>query len=108
MQAVEDGTIKPIAEHLDAQQAAWLGAHMLTRGLEADPSLLVDFLAGNTEGGLQLPAQFYGCLQGHRQVNQSSHYNFSSLLLGVSKVLLDLVSPGIPVLGLPEPARSQS
>ena len=68
MQALEDNTIKPIAEHLDGQQAAWLGSHLLTRGLEADPSLLVDFLAGVTEGGLLLSATFYGCLQSHRQV----------------------------------------
>ena len=34
--------------------------------------------------------------------------HFSSLLLGVSKELLDLVSPGIPILGLPDPAGSQT
>ena len=41
----------------------------------------------------------------NQSINQS---HFSSLLLGVSKELLDLVSPGIPILGLPEPARSQT
>ena len=46
--------------------------------------------------------QLFTSLQSIKQLH------FSSLLLGVSKELLDLVSPGIPVLGLPEPARSQS
>ena len=60
--------MKPIAEHLDTQQAAWLAGHLLQRGVEADPSLLVDFLVGSSAKGHTLSAEYYGCLQSHRQV----------------------------------------
>lgn len=70
-QAVEEGSAKPLGEHLEAQQATWLGAHLVTRSGEADPTLLVDFLAGCSAKGHAFSTQYYGCLQSHQGVRLS-------------------------------------
>ena len=70
--------MKPLGEHLDAQQAAWLAGHLLARSVEADVSLLVDFLAGCSARGHIFSADFYGCLQSHRQVRDRSESEAAS------------------------------
>ena len=56
---------------------------------------------------------FQSCRVGvHQGAHPSSAFNQSITLFqpiaGCVQELMDLVSPGIPILGLPEPARSQT
>ena len=76
LQALSSGALAPLAQHLPAQQLAWLQGHLSAPpparapqaegapggGRRTDLSLLADMLAGGSERGRDFSGDFYGCL----------------------------------------------
>eukprot|EP00884_Botryococcus_braunii_P012883 jgi/Botrbrau1/21596/Bobra.43_1s0006.1 len=63
LQAIQDGTVRPFAEHCTAQQLAWLQAHLARfPPSPASAQLVLNFLAGSSAAGYAYPQDLYGCL----------------------------------------------
>jgi hypothetical protein len=63
VQALQDATVRPFAEHCTAQQLAWLQSHLArSAGSAASAQLLLNFLAAGSASGYPYTPEFYGCL----------------------------------------------
>lgn len=71
MQVLQEGSTKPLAEHMTGQQYAWLQGHLGTLSAEArraSAPMMASFLTGCSEQGFRYSPDFYGCLVPYKEV----------------------------------------
>lgn len=76
VQVLQEGSTKPLAEHMTGQQFAWLQGHLGAMSAEtrrASAPMLASFLAGCSEQGFKYSTEFYGCLVPFKEVGLHMH-----------------------------------
>ena len=71
MQVLQEGSTKPLAEHMTGQQYAWLQGHLGALSAEArraSAPMMASFLTGCSEQGFKYSPDFYGCLVPYKEV----------------------------------------
>ena len=71
MQVLQEGSTKPLAEHMTGQQYAWMQGHLGALSAEArrvSAPMMASFLTGCSEQGFKYSPDFYGCLVPYKEV----------------------------------------
>ncbi|EIE22924.1 hypothetical protein COCSUDRAFT_64043 [Coccomyxa subellipsoidea C-169] len=67
---LQEGSTKPLAEHMTGQQYAWLQGHLGAMSAEArrgSALMMASFLTGCSEQGFKYSSDFYGCLVPYKE-----------------------------------------
>jgi hypothetical protein len=81
LQVLQEGSIKPLAEHMTGQQLAWLQGHVAALNSDArreTAPALACFLTGASEQGFRYSVDFYGCLLSHKPVRHIKDSHLAS------------------------------
>lgn len=66
VQVLQEGSIKPLADHMTGQQFTWLQGHLAgmssPEARRGNAPALTCFLTGASEQGFKYSADYYGCL----------------------------------------------